>query len=106
VYTSTFSANVPLGPGTYYLNFSNSNTAQGNFFQWDANGGIGCAGVGCPTTAYSSNFVSPIDSESFSIYGLNPIPEPSTVLDIFGSGVFASLGLMFNGRLRQKLFRQ
>jgi len=34
------------------------------------------------------------------------VPEPSSLLDIFGSGAFASLGLMFNGRLRQKLFRR
>jgi len=42
----------------------------------------------------------------FSTEILAPIPEPSTTMDLLGSGAFASLGLMLYGRLRQKLFRR
>ena len=69
---------------------------------WDENQGVGCSGVGCPSTAYQSR-IGGIPSESFSLYAPS-IPEPSTVLDLFGSGAFGLAGLMFNGRLRQKLF--
>jgi hypothetical protein len=42
----------------------------------------------------------------FSTEIFAPLPEPSTTLDLLGSGAFASVGLLFSGRLRQKLFRR
>jgi hypothetical protein len=106
VYTSAFATKVALSPGSYYLNLSNiAATARNNLAGWDENDGVGCSGVGCPSGAYDST-TGAVGSESFSLYALNPIPEPSTVLDILGSGAFASVGLIFSGRLRQKLFRR
>jgi hypothetical protein len=58
-----------------------------------------------PVRADNNGFLA-VGSESLNTYPPIPIPEPSTVLDIFGSGAFASVGLIFNGRLRQKLFRR
>ena len=52
VYSSLFSTNVALGAGTYWLNFSGSSTANGDVELWDENDGVGCSGVGCPSTAY------------------------------------------------------
>lgn len=109
VYTSAFLTNVALGAGTYYLNLTNATTVENHHAYWDLNAGVGCAGFGCPTKAYLNgpgNNNTGIYSESFSIYGLNPIPEPSTVMDMLGSGGFALIGLMFNGHVRQKLFRR
>jgi hypothetical protein len=56
-----------------------------------------------PVRADNNGFLA-VGSESLNTYPPIPIPEPSTVLDIFGSGALASVGLIFNGRLRQKLF--
>lgn len=50
--------------------------------------------------------LSQIGPGSDIVLSYNTVPEPSSVLDMLASGTFASLGLMFNGRLRQKLFRR
>jgi len=52
VYNSAFSTNVSLDQGSYYLTLSNATTVKNNGFDWDENDGIGCSGVGCPSSAY------------------------------------------------------
>jgi hypothetical protein len=101
VYTSSFPTNVALNAGSYYLNLLNISTSNGSEAGWDINSGVGCAGTGCPSSAYANGMSQGSQgSDSFTLY--SPIPEPSTVLDMFGTGAFCLAGV-FVRRLRAKL---
>jgi hypothetical protein len=104
VYTSSFATNAALGAGSYWLTFTGATASNGGLSYWDVNGGVGCAGTGCPSDAYhNGNDLGTLGSNSFALYGPAPIPEPSTVLDLFGgTGGFCLLGLAVR-RFRAKL---
>ena len=77
---------VPLSPGTYWLNLTNATTAGGDPVFWDENSG--------PSQA-SQSALGTIPSESFTLTGGNggTTPEPSS-LALFGSGVLGLGGLL------------
>jgi hypothetical protein len=97
-----------LNAGTYWLNFLNGVTTQGDPLFWDENSGVGCKGDdgmggGCPSQACGGTCIggeAGIPPESFDILGTGggTVPEPSSFV-LFGSGVLSLVGL-----LRRKLF--
>jgi PEP-CTERM motif-containing protein len=90
--------NVATSASTqYWLNLQNAAVANGDPVFWDENGGKGCGGTGCPSSA-SESAVGTIPSEAFTVSGGGgTTPEPGSIL-LFGSGILALAGL-----LRRKL---
>jgi len=78
--------NVPLAPGTYWLNLSNATDNFGEPVYWDENSG--------PSKA-SDSAVGTIPSETFTIYGSSstPTPEPGSIM-LFGAGLLALAGVV------------
>ncbi len=89
-YDSTFTLSGVLpGAGTYYLTLSNGRSSDSTQLGWDENDG--------PSTAqgrYNNTSITPAGSESFTLSGINLVPEPSTWamfgLGAVGAGVVAS----------------
>jgi hypothetical protein len=94
VYQETFSvASLSLGPGTYWLNLTNTLVTNGSQAFWDKNNGS--------SSAWQSS-VGTIPSESFNINGTTSdagVPEPGTWA-LGGTGL-----LLLAGALRRKLKR-
>jgi hypothetical protein len=89
VYSSTFSLNGALTPGTYYFSLSNATSTGALSVFWDINNG--------PSSAeqQSSRFGTyPIASESFTLYGAAPQPGPMSGTTC--NGVYSG---NFNGNL-------
>jgi hypothetical protein len=89
IYSNDFTANATgLSAGHYYLNLSHALPNTGAFFFWDVNSG--------PSTAYQTNGVGSLPSETFTINGVSTgrssVPEPS------GSAALA-IGLLSIGFL-------
>jgi PEP-CTERM motif len=92
--------NVPLATGRYWLNLLNANVPSGNFVYWDANDGVDCHSVGCPSLATANGNEGSIPSESFDVVGTSgggTTPEPGSFL-LLTSGVLGVAGV-----LRRKL---
>ncbi len=95
--SGSWSPEVNLAAGTYWLNLSNAVVNTGDPIYWDENSG--------PSSA-SENSVGTIPSEAFTIDGTTTttttsttsVPEPSSIM-LFGSGILGLAGL-----LRRKLF--
>jgi hypothetical protein len=80
--------NVTLGPGTYYLELDNVNTADSGSAQWDVSNGAS-SGIITDTIPFGN------PSETFEIDGTtNTVtPEPSSFL-LLGSGLAGLAGLL------------
>jgi hypothetical protein len=75
VYASTFTLDLPLAGGTYWLTLQNGTTSSGLAF-WDQNGGPSLVETTCCVSGYLSN--------SFTITGT--VPDPGGVW-LGGSGL-------------------
>ncbi len=92
-----------LNAGTYWLNFENGVTKDGNPLFWDENSGVGCTGDdgmggGCPSQACGGTCLegtqNGIPPESFDIVGSGgQTPEPSSLV-LFGSGILGVVGML------------
>jgi PEP-CTERM motif len=87
---------VGLPSGVSWLNLYNATVPSGDPVFWDENSGAGCkgnngSGGGCPSSA-SESAVGTIPSESFSIQGGSPVPEPGSLF-LLGSGMFSLMKL-------------
>ena len=74
LYQSSFAINGSVGAGTYYLTLHDAVASNGGCLFWEDNGGPSC---GYQDGCYGY-FNRP--SESFRIYSVSPVPEPSTVI--------------------------
>jgi hypothetical protein len=79
VYTSSFTLDLPLADGTYWLTLQNATTSAGLVF-WDQNGGPSQVETTCCISGYLSN--------SFEVDGT--VPEPGSVV-LGGSGLLLLL---------------
>jgi hypothetical protein len=102
IYQSTFSMNVTLGPGTYWLTLQDGTTKSGDPVYWDINNGQSHAwesyygyanGVILPDLSSTGGGVSSHDSNSnwFQIQGTSsdppsPVPLPGALL-LFAPGL-------------------
>jgi uncharacterized repeat protein (TIGR03803 family) len=78
--------NLNLDPGTYYLNFQNAVTLQGNILYWDENDGVGCQSPDCPSLAQLSGF-GWNGSQSFDITGVGSIGSCDSTRPVLASKV-------------------
>jgi hypothetical protein len=89
------SGNFPgtnLNAGNYFITLQNATTVDGDPTYWDANSGLGCMSLGCPSQAESLD-VGSIPSEAFTLSSSSETsttggatPEPSSMI-LFGSGI-------------------
>lgn len=114
---NTFTS-APKGGGTVFASGTSSLTntllcTAGSIQGAGICGGIRCAGTGCPSSGYINGISQGAPGpNSFALNGPNcgpegpdspcPVPEPSTVLDMFGTGAFCLAGI-FVRRVRAKL---
>jgi len=92
VYTSSFTLNLTLAAGTYWLTLSNAATSNGSQAFWDQT-------IGGASQASTSG-TSSIPAESFSIQGTTP--EPGS-LGLCASGLVLALAAGLRHRRRSTL---
>ena len=84
VWSSSFSLNLTLDPGTYFLSLVSAGTSTGTQSYWDMNNGPSIAYVVPPYPPATAN------SESFQLNGTESVPDAASTLPLLG-GALAGL---------------
>lgn len=102
IYESTFSLSGTVSAGTtYWLSLQNATTIPANYLFWDVNNGPSVA-FQTGTGNLNGTLSAGSNSESFQLYGVQGVPEPSSFV-LAAMGAIGGLGTTYARRRRGRV---